>query len=88
MTLWDHFEALISSAGFYVRACRRIRNSKIIGSIRDFQLSNCINTTILPGNILYLGGLLPADVDGFFDAPFKPLMFIINDRNAPQISQQ
>ena len=70
----------VASAVFSFRTCRRIRNSKKITSIRDFHISICINPAILSeANSFIWGGMFPADVDGFFDAPFKPPMFIINE---------
>ena len=47
ITLWGNFDALylklfndasVASACFYVRTCRRVRNSKKIATIRDFHL--------------------------------------------------
>ena len=36
----------VASAGFYIRTCRRIRNSKKIATIRDFHQNICVNPTI------------------------------------------
>ena len=38
-------DASVASAGSYVRACRRIRNSKKIATIRDFHQNICVNPT-------------------------------------------
>ena len=79
MTPWDHFGASyfkmlndtnVASADAYVRTCRRIRNSK----------KKEVYVTILSKATSFnYWGLLPVDVYGFFDAPFKPLMFIIKN---------
>ena len=37
----------VASAGFYIRTCRRIRNSKKIATIRDFHQNICVNPTIV-----------------------------------------
>ena len=49
-------DASVASACFYVRACRRVRNSKKIATIRDFHLPGsflCLSTRLL----LVLGGI-------------------------------
>ena len=62
MTLWGKFDApylkllndaSVASACFYVRTCRRVRNSKKIAIIRDFHL---------PGSFLCLSTRLICDV--------------------------
>ena len=59
ITLWGNFDApylkllndaSVASACFYVRTCRRVRNSKKIATIRDFHL---------PGSFLCLSTRLP-----------------------------
>ena len=59
ITLWGNFDALylkllndasVASACFYVRTCRRVRNSKKIETIRDFHLPGsflCLSTRLL-----------------------------------------
>ena len=56
ITLWGHFkasyfkmlnDARVASACSYVRACRRVRNSKKIATIRDFHVYIRVNSTIL-----------------------------------------
>ena len=63
ITLWGNFDApylkllndaSVASACFYVRTCRRVRNSKKIATIRDFHLPGsflCLSTRLVP----YLG---------------------------------
>ena len=55
ITLWGHFktsyfkmlnDARVASACLYVRTCQRVRNSKNIATIRDFQLHVRVNSTI------------------------------------------
>ena len=58
MTLWGNFDApylkllndaSVASACFYVRTCRRVRNSKKIATIRDFHLPGsflCLSTRL------------------------------------------
>ena len=54
ITLWGHFkasyfkmlnDARVASACLYVRTCQRVRNSKNIATIRDFQLHVRVNST-------------------------------------------
>ena len=40
-------DARVASACFYVRTCQRVRNSKNIATIRDFQVHVRVNSTIL-----------------------------------------
>ena len=59
ITLWGNFhapylkllnDASVASACFYVRTCRRVRNSKKIATIRDFHLPGsflCLSTRLL-----------------------------------------
>ena len=56
ITQWGHFkasyfkmlnDARVASACLYVRTCQRVRNSKNIGTIRDFQLHVRVNSTIM-----------------------------------------
>ena len=59
ITLWGHFkapyfkmlnDARVASACLYVRTCQRVRNSKNIATIRDFQLPSsffCLSTRLL-----------------------------------------
>ena len=63
ITLWGNFDApylkllndaSVASACFYVRTCRRVRNSKKIATIRDFHLPGsflCLSTRLLSGLI-------------------------------------
>ena len=60
ITLWGNFDApylkllndaSVASACFYVRTCRRVRNSKKIATIRDFHQGLCFH---LPGSFLCL----------------------------------
>ena len=67
ITLWGNFDApylkllndaSVASACFYVRTCRRVRNSKNIATIRDFHLPGsflCLSTRLPPlsGNIIF-----------------------------------
>ena len=58
ITLWGNFDApylkllndaRVASACFYVRTCRRVRNSKKIATIRDFHLPGsflCLSTRL------------------------------------------
>ena len=58
ITLWGNFDApylkllndaSVASACFYVRTCRRVRNSKKIATIRDFHLPGsflCLSTRL------------------------------------------
>ena len=58
ITLWGNFDApylkllndaSVASACFYVRTCRRVRNSTIIATIRDFHLPGsflCLSTRL------------------------------------------
>ena len=60
ITLWGNFDApylkllndaSVASACFYVRTCRRVRNSKKIATIRDFHLPGsflCLSTRLIP----------------------------------------
>ena len=59
ITLWGNFDApylkllndaSVASACFYVRTCRRVRNSKKIATIRDFHLPGsflCLSTRLI-----------------------------------------
>ena len=59
ITLWGNFDApylkllndaRVASACFYVRTCRRVRNSKKIATIRDFHLPGsflCLSTRLV-----------------------------------------
>ena len=56
ITLWGHFkapyfkmlnDARVASACLYVRTCQRIRNSKNIATIRDFQVYIRVNSTTM-----------------------------------------
>ena len=56
ITLWGHFkasyfkmlnDARVASACLYVRTGQRVRNSKNIATIRDFQVYICVNSTIM-----------------------------------------
>ena len=59
ITLWGNFDApylkllndaSVASSCFYVRTCRRVRNSKKIATIRDFHLPGsflCLSTRLL-----------------------------------------
>ena len=61
ITLWGNFDApylkllndaSVASACFYVRTCRRVRNSKKIATIRDFHLPGsflCLSTRLQCG---------------------------------------
>ena len=61
ITLWGNFDApylkllndaSVASACFYVRTCRRVRNSKKIATIRDFHLPGsflCLSTRLTVG---------------------------------------
>ena len=61
ITLWGNFDApylkllndaSVASACFYVRTCRRVRNSKKIATIRDFHLPGsflCLSTRLVRG---------------------------------------
>ena len=63
ITLWGNFDvpylkllndASVASACFYVRTCRRVRNSKKIATLRDFHLPGsflCLSTRLLSGLI-------------------------------------
>ena len=44
----------MASAGFYIRTCRRIRNSKKFATIRNFHQNICVNPTILEYCDIYL----------------------------------
>ena len=60
ITLWGNFDApylkllndaSVASACFYVRTCRRVRNSKKIATIRDFHQPGsflCLSTRLYP----------------------------------------
>ena len=60
ITLWGNFDApylkllndaSVASSCFYVRPCRRVRNSKKIATIRDFHLPGsflCLSTRLFP----------------------------------------
>ena len=63
ITLWGHFkasyfkmlnDARVASACLYVRTCQRVRNSKNIANIRDFQVHVRVNST----NILTCGDII------------------------------
>ena len=63
ITLWGNFDApylkllndaSVASACFYVRTCRRVRNSKKIATIRDFHLPGsflCLSTRLIWYNL-------------------------------------
>ena len=40
-------DARVASACLYVRTCQRVRNSKNIATIRDFQVHIRVNSTII-----------------------------------------
>ena len=64
ITLWGNFDApylillndaSVASACFYVRTCRRVRNSKKIATIRDFHLPGsflCLSTRLF-GKVVF-----------------------------------
>ena len=64
ITLWGNFDApylkllndaSVASTCFYVRTCRRVRNSKKIATIRDFHLPGsflCLSTRLLTNCVL------------------------------------
>ena len=68
ITLWGNFDApylkllndaRVASACFYVRTCRRVRNSKKIATIRDFHLPGsflCLSTRLLWKEEMSFGG--------------------------------
>ena len=74
ITLWGNFDApylkllndaSVASACFYVRTCRRVRNSKKIATIRDFHLPGsflCLSTRLIPLPLEYCQ--LPYNVQG------------------------
>ena len=75
ITLWGNFDApylkllndaSVASACFYVRTCRRVRNSKKIATIRDFHL---------PGSFLCLSTWLMAELPWNQGRGYKALQF-------------
>ena len=56
ITLWGHFKAAyfkmlndarVATACLHVRTCQRVRNSKNIATVRDFQVHVCVNSTMV-----------------------------------------
>ena len=70
ITLWGNFDApylkllndaSVASACFYVRTCRRVRNSQKIATIRDFHLPGsflCFSTRLMGQSTKYIGSLV------------------------------